>query len=824
MWVVLAISTLRPAEASPLSSQQRVHPLTLVQRLVLPATDVQAELAADQAHGMATPVRFAVAHAVSITPSNGGTWENVPGGRLWRLRLVSAEATDLNLGFTTFWLPEGATLHIISENESFFQGPYTAEDNRDYYQLWTPVVPGDAAVVELFVPTEAKDEPRLVLGHIGAGYRDWFKRKALAQPKAEGSCNNDVVCPQGVPWADQIRSVAVYSVGGSWACTGTLITDTAGDLRPFFLTANHCEVTAANAASVVVYWNYQSATCGTHGPGSLAQSQSGAIFRAAKADVDFTLLELAASPNPGFHVYYSGWDRSGNAPAGAVGIHHPDCDVKAISFASKPLTTVNSCIGSGTSTHWQVLWDSGVTEPGSSGSGIWNPANHLLVGTLSGGDSACSSPSDPDCYGKFSIAWASGSSAASRLRDWLDPQGTSPLTVPGVDSLQYVTFITKAGAVLLAESFSPTNGVVEPGETVTVNFGLQNLGGIAATNLVATLLPSNGVTQVSSPQTYGVLPGGGAIVWRTFTFTASGTCGATITPVLQLQDGAQNLGTVSFSFVLGVPSSLLVFSQDFDAVTAPALPAGWTSSLSGAGKTWVTTTASANTQPNSVFAPNADNISDEQLTSPSIALSNAVTQLSFRHSYDLEDGYDGGVLEISLQGGAFTDILTAGGSFVQNGYNYEIDTDYGNPLAGRSAWSGYSGGFITTTVNLPPAAANGDVRLRWRLGSDDSTAFIGWYVDSITIYATLYACGEPPVRPLIVNPRLMGNKPGLLVRHRGWADLHRRGGQPTHHHLDAAANQRGQWFAALLYECDRWSSPAILSPKDQVSNRVLPEV
>ena len=82
-------------------------------------------------------------------------------------------------------------------------------------------------------------------------------------------------------------------------------------------------------------------------------------------------------------------------------------------------------------THWQVVWNSGVTEVGSSGSGLWNPANHRLLGTLSGGESDCTTPTGPDCYGKFSVAWGSGAAATNRLRDWLDPLNTGVNSVPG---------------------------------------------------------------------------------------------------------------------------------------------------------------------------------------------------------------------------------------------------------------------------------------------------------------------------------------------------------------------------------------------------------
>ena len=77
-------------------------------------------------------------------------------------------------------------------------------------------------------------------------------------------------------------------------------------------------------------------------------------------------------------------------------------------------------------------------------------------------------------------------------------------------------------------------------------------------------------------------------------------------------------------------------------------------------------------------------------------------QFNLEASPDPNIGFDGGVLEISTDGGnTFQDILAAGGSFVMGGYNRTISADRGSPIAGRQAWSGNSGGFITTMVNLP---------------------------------------------------------------------------------------------------------------------------
>lgn len=119
--------------------------------------------------------------------------------------------------------------------------------------------------------------------------------------------------------------------------------------------------------------------------------------------------------------------------------------------------------------------------------------------------------------------------------------------------------IVTDGSALVAESCSPESNAIDPNETVTVDFSLKNVGATNTTNLVATLLPTGGVTSPSGPQNYGVLTVGGPSVSRSFTFTAdSVSCGSNIIATLQLQDGSNNLGTVVFNLTTGglsAPSS-----------------------------------------------------------------------------------------------------------------------------------------------------------------------------------------------------------------------------------------------------------------------------
>ena len=392
------------------------------------------------------PQRFAVPTRVSITPDSDGTWEFLSGGdRLWRIRIDAPNATDLNFGFTRFRLPTGATLHIRSADSEVVRGPFTERDSRDHRELWTPLIPGGQAVLELFVPDEAEFEPELVLGHVGRGYRDMARRlEATNALKRQGDCNLDVACGAGDghawvdAWRREIQSVAVYTVEGYLKCSGTLIMDVPRSFQPFFLTAFHCGVTSANDHTVVTYWNFQSAACGDLGGGDLSQAVSGSTLLAGRSDVDFCLLRLDDEPPEQSAPYWAGWDRrTTHVPSGAVCIHHPDASEKAISRNDEPLSVVSSCIAEGgpLDSHWEVdNWEVGTTEHGSSGAGLWDPESHLLVGFLSGGMAACDNDLW-DCFGRFAIAW-DGPSPGERLRDWLDPGGTAAQRVLGGEVLE----------------------------------------------------------------------------------------------------------------------------------------------------------------------------------------------------------------------------------------------------------------------------------------------------------------------------------------------------------------------------------------------------
>jgi hypothetical protein len=185
-----------------------------------------------------------------------------------------------------------------------------------------------------------------------------------------------------------------------------------------------------------------------------------------------------------------------------------------------------------------------------------------------------------------------------------------------------------------------------------------------------------------------------------------------------------------------------IYTENFDGVRSPLLPEGWVASqgvnVAGA-PLWVTSIVLPDTAANDAFSTAPGNILDNRLDTPVLPLTGASFALRFSHSYNLEAGRDGAVLEISspdINGGAFTDITDpAAHASVSPGYNTLISSGFQSPIAGRMAWSGNSGGYILTSINFGPTLPS-QPKLRFRLASDNSGASVGWQIDSFSVRIT----------------------------------------------------------------------------------------
>lgn len=346
------------------------------------------------------------------------------------------------------------------------------------------------------------------------------------------------------------------------------------------------------------------------------------------------------------------------------------------------------------------------------------------------------------------------------------------LIVTKIDSSAFSNVVGN-GVTLTSESYLPANSAPDPGELVTVDIGLLNNGFGSTNNLVATLQESGGVTNPSGPQTYGSLAATSGSGTKSFSFVPNAPCGSNITLTLHLQDGTRDLGNVTFTMTMGVSGgSTTEFTQNFDGVTAPALPAGWTTARTGASPPalFVSTTTTADTAPNTVFTNGATSASTNSLMSPSIALPSGRSgfQLSFRQTRNFEGTtttcYDGGILEISTDGGTnFTNVtnVAIGGSFSAGGYSGTINSSFSNPIGGQAGWCSSQASYGTSTLNLPGSLSGQNVIFRWRGGWDSSVSASNpnWRIDTVSLTSTGASCSGTPTTMTLVsssNPAAFG--------------------------------------------------------------------
>jgi lysyl endopeptidase len=468
--------------------------------ITMPAVDVEALQAEDAVTDMYKDIPYRFGHNIPVNIGmdqwTSQTFED--GSRLMRLGIECAGAVSVNFTFSQFDVPKGAKLFVYDADQTHFIGSFTADNMQSHGGLAISLIFSDKIVLEYYEPAKYVGMGQLLIDNVTHGYRPMMA--ALNADRGpfgnSGSCNINVACPLGDDWQDQIRSVAMIVVNNNASCSGSMVNNTAEDGTPYFLTANHCTPGNNNYNNWVFYFNHQSANCsGNSGPTN--QTISGATFKAKNAGSDFALIELNDTPPTSYDVYYNGWDNNDVAATSAVGIHHPSGDVKKI---SRDADAVVSSVDGGAQT-WRVLdWDEGTTEGGSSGSPLFNQNGHV-IGQLYGGFAACGNDL-ADWYGKFAVSW-DGSSASTRLKDWLDPLNSGATVLNGLGgapllandaSLQSINNIPE---VTCGSTINPTitirNNGTEPLVSLTINWTLD---GNPGTQIDWTGNLTNGQTEI----------------------------------------------------------------------------------------------------------------------------------------------------------------------------------------------------------------------------------------------------------------------------------------------------------------------------------------
>jgi hypothetical protein len=178
-----------------------------------------------------------------------------------------------------------------------------------------------------------------------------------------------------------------------------------------------------------------------------------------------------------------------------------------------------------------------------------------------------------------------------------------------------------------------------------------------------------------------------------------------------------------------VPGGPAVFTEEFETGAA-----GWTTvTVTGTANLWTLVTTDSHSPTHSEFCADIGSVSSNALVSPVVSVA-AGAVLSFWHRYDMENGYDGGRLDVSTDGGTSWNQVPAA-AFLSGGYNGTISTSWGNPIGGSQAWTnvgGSLGNFVEARVDLS-AYIGPNVRFRWLEGTDSSVTDVGWWVDSVSV-------------------------------------------------------------------------------------------
>ncbi|MBC2762106.1 MAG: PKD domain-containing protein, partial [ANME-2 cluster archaeon] len=189
---------------------------------------------------------------------------------------------------------------------------------------------------------------------------------------------------------------------------------------------------------------------------------------------------------------------------------------------------------------------------------------------------------------------------------------------------------------------------------------------------------------------------------------------------------------------------IIIFYDDMEHGTN-----GWTHS--GSGDNWelgppTSGPNSAYSEPNT-WATNLDgnydiNYMNARLVSPPVDLSGIIsTQLTFMHYYFTESYYDGGIVEISTDGGSSWVQITPVG-----GYPEDALSSY-NPLGQVPAYSSnYGYGWHQQVFDLSDYNGYSNVRVGFSFGTDYSVnSYPGWYIDDVTVLGDSGESNSPPI-------------------------------------------------------------------------------
>jgi lysyl endopeptidase len=370
--------------------------------------------------------------------------QTVGGAQAAHIGLTSPGAAAIRIGLVLTGVPaalemrfegSGAAAHVF--------GPYSADLAHESV-YWSPVLEGETGTIELTLPAGVSPDTGTVslpmISHLVVAGNALRQADPLNQIGQAEACEVDIAClsstlrQQAASAVNAVARMMFTDEGQTALCSGTLLNDSIASATPYFFAANHCidndddDVGASKAnpsiaaATINTYWFFQTSVCGedTANNVNFVLVAGGAKLLGRSPDYDWNLLRLNNAPPAG--ATFAAWNASPLSATGvaADGIHHPEGDLKKFSQG----TTQGFQTFDDGSSYVTMQWQQGVTEPGSSGSGLftYNASQNYyeLRGALYGGNSACGADQQQtDVYSRMDVA-------LPMLTQYLTPTAPNP--------------------------------------------------------------------------------------------------------------------------------------------------------------------------------------------------------------------------------------------------------------------------------------------------------------------------------------------------------------------------------------------------------------
>ena len=322
------------------------------------------------------------------------------------------------------------------------------------------------------------------------------------------------------------------------------------------------------------------------------------------------------------------------------------------------------------------------------------------------------------------------------------------------------------------------DGYIQAGETVNITVTIQQYsncvaGIITPTGTLTTSTPSVAIVQGVSG--FGSLGGAGTTSTNTTAFVIQVGGGFSVPNSIDLLvtlATPQGSALIPFRLATGDAFQATLLSENFDGVTAPALPAGWSTTIfGGASNPWKTSTTFSASAPNAAFCADIGTaVSGNRLQSPSIVVpaGTDLVDVTFSVTHNLEflserRAFDGALLRVEINNGVTTTTKLAGAfaSLFEPFYPWQIER-YGNGVTGQpihdlSCWSSNVTPAFNTVHLQFPGLGGTTIRLFFDLGTDNNTGTAtGMFVDNVVVKSVdkRSICTDPPL--LVANPTSVG--------------------------------------------------------------------